>query len=85
MSKSIPKPIVLRRHMGRGPFELLASEAMALAAVVTTEVGQVKTAEGVVPCLQGISAKNGELQTIFPGLALQLPGAEPNEHRKGCS
>lgn len=29
--KSIPKPIVLRRHMGRGPFELLASEAMALA------------------------------------------------------
>lgn len=29
--KSIPKPIVLRRHMGRGPFDLLASEAMALA------------------------------------------------------
>jgi hypothetical protein len=29
--KSIPKPIVLRRHMGRGPFDLLASEVMALA------------------------------------------------------
>jgi hypothetical protein len=29
--KSIPKPIVLRRHMGRGPFDLLATEAMALA------------------------------------------------------
>jgi len=29
--KSIPKPMVLRRHMGRGPFDLLASEAMALA------------------------------------------------------
>ena len=29
--KSIPKPIVLRRHLGRGPFELLATEAMALA------------------------------------------------------
>lgn len=29
--KSIPKPIVLRRHMGQGPFELLAREAMALA------------------------------------------------------
>lgn len=29
--KSIPKPIVLRRHLGRGPFDLLAIEAMALA------------------------------------------------------
>ncbi len=29
--KSIPKPIVLRRHLGRGPFDLLATEAMALA------------------------------------------------------
>ena len=29
--KSIPKPIVLRRHMGRGLFDLLALEAMALA------------------------------------------------------
>ncbi|MGE9760101.1 argonaute/piwi family protein [Pseudomonas sp. PDM20] len=30
-AKSIPKPIFLRRHMGRGPFDLLASEAIALA------------------------------------------------------
>lgn len=29
--KSIPKPIVLRRHLGQGPFDLLALEAMALA------------------------------------------------------
>ncbi|MCQ4273507.1 nuclease PIN [Pseudomonas kuykendallii] len=29
--KSIPKPIFLRRHMGRGPFDLLAVEATALA------------------------------------------------------
>lgn len=29
--KSIPKPIVLRRHMGRGLFEILALEAIALA------------------------------------------------------
>lgn len=29
--KSIPKPIVLRRHLGQGPFDLLAFEAMALA------------------------------------------------------
>ena len=29
--KSVPKPLVVRRHMGRGPFDLLASEAMALA------------------------------------------------------
>lgn len=29
--KSIPKPIFLRRHLGRGPFDLLATEAMALA------------------------------------------------------
>jgi hypothetical protein len=29
--KSIPKPIVLRRHLGQGPFDLLALETMALA------------------------------------------------------
>ena len=28
--KSIPSPIVLTRHMGRGPLELIASEALAL-------------------------------------------------------
>jgi hypothetical protein len=28
--KSIPTPILLRRHMGRGPLELIASEALAL-------------------------------------------------------
>lgn len=28
--KSIPKPIMIRRHFGRGPFNVLASEALAL-------------------------------------------------------
>lgn len=28
--KSIPKPILMRRHLGRGPFDLLATEALAL-------------------------------------------------------
>lgn len=28
--KSIPKPVLIRRHAGRGPFDLLASEALAL-------------------------------------------------------
>lgn len=28
--KSIPKPVLLRRHLGTGPFDLLASEALAL-------------------------------------------------------
>jgi predicted YcjX-like family ATPase len=66
---------LLQQPLQNSRFEHCQSEAMALAAVVTTEVGQVKTSEGWVPCLQGISAVTGERQTIFPG---EVPMSMPS-------
>jgi hypothetical protein len=72
---------LLQQPLQDSRFQYCQSEAMALAAVVTTEVGQVKTPEGLVPCLQGISAKNGELQTIFPGeVPMSMPSPLLFEH-----
>jgi predicted YcjX-like family ATPase len=72
---------LLQQPLQDSRFQFCQSEAMALAAVVTTEVGQVKTPEGLVPCLQGISARNGERQTIFPGeVPMSMPSPLLFEH-----
>ncbi len=72
---------LLQQPLQDSRFQFCQSEAMALAAVVTTEVGQVKTPEGLVPCLQGISARSGERQTIFPGeVPMSMPSPLLFEH-----
>lgn len=72
---------LLQQPLQDSRFQYCQSEAMALAAVVTTDVGQVQTAEGMLPCLQGISAKSGAMQTIFPGeVPMSMPSQRLFEH-----
>ncbi|MBU2277481.1 MAG: YcjX family protein [Gammaproteobacteria bacterium] len=72
---------LLQQPLQDSRFQYCQSEAMALAAVVTTDVGQVQTPEGVTPCLQGISAVTGERQTIFPGeVPMSMPSPLLFEH-----
>ena len=58
---------LLQQPLQDSRFAYCHSEAMALAAVMTTTVGQVSTADGMVTCLQGISTADGALLTTFPG------------------
>jgi len=72
---------LLQQPLQDSRFQYCQSEAMALAAVVTTDVGQVQTPQGVVPCLQGISAQTGIKQTIFPGeVPMSMPSPRLFDH-----
>lgn len=58
---------LLQQPLQASRYHYCQSEAMAISAVVCTTVGQVTTAQGTQPCLQGRAAANGEVLTIFPG------------------
>jgi hypothetical protein len=66
---------LLQQPLQDSRYQYCQSEAMALSAVVCTEVGQVQTSEGQQPCIQGRRAPDGELLTIYPG---EMPWTMPS-------
>ncbi len=58
---------LLQQPLQDSRYQYCQSEAMALSAVVCSDIGQVETSEGPQACLQGISAATGELVTLYPG------------------
>lgn len=58
---------LLQQPLQDSRYQYCQSEAMALSAVVCSEIGQVETNEGTQACLQGILATTGELVTLYPG------------------
>lgn len=66
---------LLQQPLQDSRYQYCQSEAMALAAVVCSEVGQVQTSEGAQPCLRGIAASSGEVVTLFPG---EVPWSMPS-------
>ncbi|WP_306518036.1 YcjX family protein [Rheinheimera sp.] len=66
---------LLQQPLQDSRYQYCQSEAMALSAVVCSDIGQVQTAEGLQACLQGISAQSGELITLYPG---EVPWSMPS-------
>lgn len=58
---------LLQQPLQQSQYQDCESKAMALAAVVCSDVGQVQTADGVERCIQGRRRSDGELVTLFPG------------------
>lgn len=66
---------LLQQPLQDSRYHYCQAEAMALSAVVCTEVGQVQTSEGLQPCIQGRRSPDGELLTIYPG---EMPWTMPS-------
>lgn len=67
---------MLRQPLYQQQYQLCQTEVLALASVVSAQLGQVQTASGPQACLQGRLQQNGELCTLYPG---DVPISMPSE------
>lgn len=67
---------MLRQPLYQQQYQLCRTEVLALASVVSARLGQVQTANGLQPCLQGRLQQNAELCTLYPG---DVPISMPSE------
>jgi len=73
---------LLQQPLQDSRYQYCQSEAMALSAVVCSDIGQVETSEGPQACLQGISV-TGELVTLYPGdVPWSMPSPLLFEHHR---
>lgn len=65
---------MLQQPLYQQRYQRCDTQALAVAAVVSSELGQVQTPDGIKPCLRGRLASTGELQVLFPGdVPLSMP------------
>ncbi|WP_348732781.1 YcjX family protein [Rheinheimera texasensis] len=74
---------MLQQPLYQQRYQQCETEALAVAAVVSAEFGQVQTADGQTPCLRGHLASTGELQTWYPGeVPLSMPSPQLFAHHQ---
>lgn len=74
---------MLQQPLYQQRYQRCDTEALALAAVVSSELGQVQSADGIKPCLRGRLVSNGELHTLYPGeVPLSMPSPQLFAHHQ---
>lgn len=74
---------MLQQPLYQQRYQQCETEALAVAAVVSAEFGQVQGREGQTPCLRGHLASTGELQTWYPGeVPMSMPSPQLFAHHQ---
>lgn len=67
---------MLQQPLYQQKYQQCQTEALAVASVISAEVGTVQSRDGEKNCLRGRLSTTGELQTIYPG---EVPISMPSE------
>jgi hypothetical protein len=74
---------MLQQPLYQQRYQRCDTEALAVAAVVSAEFGQVQSSDGPTPCLRGYLASTGELQTWYPGeVPMSMPSPQLFSHHQ---
>lgn len=74
---------MLQQPLYQQRYQRCETEALAVAAVVSSELGEVQTPQGNKPCLRGRLATTGELQILYPGeVPLSMPSPLLFQHHQ---
>jgi hypothetical protein len=74
---------MLQQPLYQQRYQQCETEALAVAAIVSAEFGQVPTGAGQTSCLRGYLASTGELQTWYPGeVPMSMPSPQLFQHHQ---